>query len=152
MNLMFDREKIINTTYPTLNRIQFFSIWSFDIGDQFFPIGLDEIRKPRPGRVDPIIAQAFNMIELLPSSGIFVYPKHIREVEHKGSGKKIARYLLSCFYTSSELVAAGNLTGANFKKGLDPGIVETIVGYCLFVDPNVGTRKVHLGWKNYDIR
>lgn len=82
------------------------------------------------------------MIELLPSSGIFVYPKHIREVEHKGSGKKIARYLLSCFYTSSELVAAGNLTGANFKKGLDPGIVETIVGYCLFVDPNVSASEI----------
>lgn len=73
------------------------------------------------------------MIELLPSSGIFVYSKHIREVEHKGNGKRIARYLLSCFYTASELVAAGNLTGANFKKGLDPGIVETIVGNYDFI-------------------
>ena len=69
------------------------------------------------------------MVELVPDSGVFIYPVQRNNAVIKFDGKKMARYLLSCFYSTPELIEAGNLSGANQKKGLDPTIVEAIVGW-----------------------
>lgn len=68
------------------------------------------------------------MVELVPGSRIFLYQTHLEEAERKKSGTATARYLLSCFYSPSELMAAGNLTGKNDKRGLDGDIIDAIVG------------------------
>lgn len=59
------------------------------------------------------------MIELMPNSGVFVYPKDIRLFGKKENGTAMARYLLSVFYTNEELVLRGNLMGTNGKDGLN---------------------------------
>lgn len=45
------------------------------------------------------------MMELMPNSGVFVYPKDIRvsESRKKESGTAMAGYLMSVFYTNEEL-------------------------------------------------
>lgn len=73
------------------------------------------------------------MIELMPNTNVYIYPKDLKVVNKKSSGCAKARYLLSAFYTNDELVEAGNLSGARNKKGLDKQIVQTIIGnskYC----------------------
>lgn len=77
------------------------------------------------------------MMELMPNSGVFVYPKDIRVSGKKESGTAMARYLMSVFYTNEELVLRGNLMGTNGKDGLNRQIVNTIIGkfiheICLF--------------------
>ena len=68
------------------------------------------------------------MVELVPGSRVFLYQTHLEEAGRKKSGTATARYLLSCFYSPSELMAAGNLTGKNDKRGLDGDIIDAIVG------------------------
>ncbi|KAJ8317817.1 hypothetical protein KUTeg_004631 [Tegillarca granosa] len=94
----------------------------------------DDEPKPRPGIVVSEIAQRHNMVELVPQSGVYLYPKHLREADRKENGKKRCRFLLSCFYTSAELIHAGNLTGANSKPGCNSDIIDAIIGYCLLSD------------------
>lgn len=77
------------------------------------------------------------MMELMPNSGVFVYPKDTRvsESRKKESGTAMARYLMSVFYTNEELVLRGNLMGTNGKDGLNRQIVNTckfIHEICLF--------------------
>lgn len=69
------------------------------------------------------------MMELMPNSGVFVYPKDTRvsESRKKESGTAMARYLMSVFYTNEELVLRGNLMGTNGKDGLNRQIVNTII-------------------------
>jgi hypothetical protein len=67
------------------------------------------------------------MAELYSDSGVYVYPKDIRICHKKKSGTSVARHLLSVFYKNTELVAAGNLTRANGKIGLNKCILEAIV-------------------------
>ncbi|XP_062587744.1 ribosome-binding protein 1-like [Saccostrea cucullata] len=86
---------------------------------------------PRAGRVPKEIAENHSMMELMPGSGIYVYPKDVRALNKKTSGTGMARYLMSVFYTNEELVRRGNLTGANGKEGLDKSILKTIVDYAV---------------------
>lgn len=77
------------------------------------------------------------MMDLMPNSGVFVYPKYIRVSGKKESETAMARYLMSVFYTNEELVLRGNLMGTNGKDGLNRQIVNTIIGkfineICLF--------------------
>lgn len=68
------------------------------------------------------------MMELMPNSGVFVYPKDTRVPSgKKESGTAMARYLMSVFYTNEELVLRGNLMGTNGKDGLNRQIVNTII-------------------------
>ena len=73
------------------------------------------------------------MLELVPGTDVWVYPKTIRVAIKKAekSTTKCARYLMSCFYTTSELVKAGNVTGKNGKPGLDERIREAIISKCI---------------------
>jgi hypothetical protein len=68
------------------------------------------------------------MMELIPNSGVYVYPRDIRIAHNKGYGTAMARYLMSVFYTTQEMVERVNLMGENGKSGLDRKIVEAIVG------------------------
>jgi hypothetical protein len=68
------------------------------------------------------------MTELMPNTGVFLYPKDLKVATKRESGGGIARYLLSSFFTNEELVEAGNLSGARDKKGLNKQIVQTIIG------------------------
>ncbi|KAJ8317209.1 hypothetical protein KUTeg_005113 [Tegillarca granosa] len=86
---------------------------------------------PRAGRVPKEIAENHSMMELMPGSGIYVYPKDVRVLSKKNSGTGMARYLMSVFYTNEELVRRGNLTGANGKEGLDKSILKTIIDYAV---------------------
>ncbi|KAJ8308286.1 hypothetical protein KUTeg_013160 [Tegillarca granosa] len=86
---------------------------------------------PRAGRVPKEIAENHSMMELMPGSGIYVYPKDVRALSKKNSGTGMARYLMSVFYTNEELVRRGNLTGANGKEGLDKSILKTIIDYAV---------------------
>ena len=64
---------------------------------------------------------------LVPGLRIYVFQSHIDEAERKKTGTATARFLLSCFYTPSEIMEAGNLTGKNNRKGLDSDIIEATV-------------------------
>ena len=68
------------------------------------------------------------MIELMPKSSVYIYPKDLKVVNKKASGCAKARYLLSAFYTNEELVQAGNVTGANMKKGLNKQVIQAVIG------------------------
>ena len=72
------------------------------------------------------------MVELMPGTGVYVYPATLRTVQKAESQTAKARHLLSVFYSNAELVEAGNLTGANGKPGLNQKIVTAIVGMLLF--------------------
>lgn len=90
---------------------------------------LQQDGKPRAGFLSQDIAQQNKMVELMPGSSVYVYPATLREVQKIESQTAKARNLLSAFYTNAELVVAGNLTGANGKKGLDDKVVTAIVEY-----------------------
>lgn len=68
------------------------------------------------------------MMELMPNSGVYVYPRDIRTVSRKTNGTTIARHLMSVFYTTKELIERGNVNGVNGKVGLDKAVVKAIVG------------------------
>ena len=68
------------------------------------------------------------MQELVPGTSIYVYPIHLDCAAKKQSATAAARYLLSCFFTATEMIEAGNLTGKNNKRGLDRDIIEANVG------------------------
>jgi hypothetical protein len=68
------------------------------------------------------------MVELMPNTGVYLYPRDLRIITKKNNGSTIARFLLSVFYTNAELVEAGNIHGANEKKGLDKQIIQAIIG------------------------
>ena len=70
----------------------------------------------------------FQMIELMPGTNVYVYPKDVRVVGKMYGGCRKARYLLSAFYTNQELVAAGNITGVNGKSGLNQQVIKAITG------------------------
>jgi len=72
------------------------------------------------------------MVELDSGSGVFVYPSHLAEVGGK-VGDAIPRYLLNCFYSTSDLVVAHNLTGNHGKPGLEKPLVDAIIGTCFFL-------------------
>lgn len=87
--------------------------------------------RPRAGVLSSGVAAANHMIELMPNTNVYIYPKDLKVVNKKSSGCAKARYLLSAFYTNDELVEAGNLSGARNKKGLDKQIVQTIIEYAV---------------------
>jgi hypothetical protein len=68
------------------------------------------------------------MVELMPNSGVYVYPRDLRIVTKKLNGSTIVRFLLSVLYTNAELVEAENVYGANEKRGLDKQVVKAIIG------------------------
>nr|XP_034334778.1 uncharacterized protein LOC117691949 [Crassostrea gigas] len=86
---------------------------------------------PRAGVIPKDLAEKSGMMELMPNSGVFVYPKDIRLSGKKESGTAMARYLMSVFYTNEELVLRGNLMGTNGKNGLNRQIVNTIIAFAV---------------------
>ncbi|XP_070199338.1 uncharacterized protein [Littorina saxatilis] len=86
--------------------------------------------RQKPGCHSPATAAAHHMVELDPGSGVFCYPSNLIEAKGK-SGDAMPRYLISVFYTTNQLVEAGNLSGTNGKQGLDKRIVDAIVSYTL---------------------
>ncbi|XP_069108932.1 caldesmon-like isoform X2 [Argopecten irradians] len=89
--------------------------------------------RPRAGLVPQTVARNYHMIELLPGTGVYVYPKHIKMAQKKIKGTQVARYLMSVFYTNSELVSLGNLSGVHGKEGMDPTIAGAIVDYAVAI-------------------
>ena len=67
------------------------------------------------------------MAQLAPPRPVFIYEKHMKEVENRKEATSKACFLLSCFYTNNELKGT-NLTGANDKKALDFEITGAIIG------------------------
>ncbi|KAJ8316679.1 hypothetical protein KUTeg_005769 [Tegillarca granosa] len=59
---------------------------------------------PRAGRVPKEIAENHSMMELMPGSGIYVYPKDVRALSKKNSGTGMARYLMSVFTPMKSLL------------------------------------------------
>lgn len=90
---------------------------------------LQQDGKPRAGFLGRDIAEQNKMVELMPGSSVYVYPTTLREVQKMETQTAKARNLLSAFYTNAELLEAGNLTGANGKKGLDHKVVRAVVEY-----------------------
>ncbi|XP_062567979.1 uncharacterized protein LOC134230232 [Saccostrea cucullata] len=86
---------------------------------------------PRAGLVPKEIAERSSMIELMPNSGVFVYPRDLRIASKKTNGTSIARFLMSVFYTSKELIERGNVMGVNGKHGLDKQITKAILDYAV---------------------
>ncbi|CAH3043452.1 unnamed protein product [Porites lobata] len=84
---------------------------------------------PRPGKISPILAERFKMVELTPGSQVFVYQNHIHQAMARASYKSAASFLLNCFYTNDELVGM-NLTGANGKKCPDKEILQKHYRIC----------------------
>lgn len=73
----------------------------------------------------------FQMRELAEGSGVYVFPHTLVDLRKLKSGESAARHLLSVFYTTPQIVAAGNLTGANHKGGISAVIVKAMNGMFL---------------------
>lgn len=68
------------------------------------------------------------MMELMPHTGVFVYPRDIRSTSKMPSGTAMARHLMSVLYTNKELIDRGNVMGVNGKEGLNKEIVKAMIG------------------------
>ncbi|KAK7107092.1 hypothetical protein V1264_015069 [Littorina saxatilis] len=71
------------------------------------------------------------MRELAEGSGVYVFPHTLIDLRKLKSGESAARHLLSVFYTTPQIVAAGNLTGANHKGGISAVIVKAMNDYVM---------------------
>ena len=69
------------------------------------------------------------MIELVPGTKIYVYQNQLDKAMTHDSPTARARCIIMAFYTPEELVEAANLSGANEKRGLDPDIVDAVIGW-----------------------
>ncbi|XP_069132960.1 serine-rich adhesin for platelets-like isoform X7 [Argopecten irradians] len=96
--------------------------------------------RPRPGLVDIKVAEAFQMVELVPGSGVYLYHDQMVDALKTGletdqslerSGEKMARYLLGVFYTTRQLVGTTMSRGTSPKRLLNPVITESIIAFCL---------------------
>ncbi|XP_033753414.1 uncharacterized protein LOC117336857 isoform X5 [Pecten maximus] len=96
--------------------------------------------RPRPGIVDMETAKSFQMVEMVPGSGVFLYHDQMVDalktgLEHdpslERSGEKMARFLLGVFYTSRELIGTTLSRGTSSKRLLNPVVTESIISFCL---------------------
>ncbi|XP_052093975.1 uncharacterized protein LOC127730005 isoform X2 [Mytilus californianus] len=93
---------------------------------------------PRQGLVDPETAKAFQMVELVNGSGVYVYERTIQQAFKIGTesqtgtynGEKMARYLLNVFWSRKELVGATLSKAGRGKKILNQQIIEAILDFC----------------------
>ena len=69
------------------------------------------------------------MIELVPGTRIYVYQNQLDKAMTRDSPTARARCIIMAFYTPKELVEAANLSGANEKRGLDPDVVDAVIGW-----------------------
>jgi len=72
------------------------------------------------------------MIELVPGTRIYVYQNQLDKAMTRDSPTARARCIIMAFYTPEELVEAANLSGANEKRGLDPDVVDAVIGWYWF--------------------
>ncbi|XP_052093979.1 uncharacterized protein LOC127730005 isoform X6 [Mytilus californianus] len=94
---------------------------------------------PRQGLVDPETAKAFQMVELVNGSGVYVYERTIQQAFKIGTesqtgtynGEKMARYLLNVFWSRKELVGATLSKAGRGKKILNQQIIEAILDFCV---------------------
>jgi len=66
------------------------------------------------------------MVELSPSSRVFVYQTNI-DIASKQPSSRAACFFLSCFFSDSELLGT-NLSETNGKRRLNPQLIDAIVG------------------------
>ncbi|XP_052093999.1 uncharacterized protein LOC127730008 isoform X5 [Mytilus californianus] len=93
---------------------------------------------PKQGLVDPETAKAYQMVELVNGSGVYVFDKNIQQAFKVGaesqtgtySGEKMARYLLNVFWSRKELVGATLSKAGRGKKILNQQIIEAILDFC----------------------
>ncbi|XP_076090999.1 uncharacterized protein LOC143063003 isoform X2 [Mytilus galloprovincialis] len=93
---------------------------------------------PRQGLVDPETAKAFQMVELVNGSSVYVYERTIQQAFKIGTesqtgtynGEKMARYLLNVFWSRKELVGATLSKAGRGKKILNQQIIEAILDFC----------------------
>ncbi|XP_063424319.1 uncharacterized protein LOC134708014 isoform X12 [Mytilus trossulus] len=93
---------------------------------------------PRPGLIDTETAKAYQMVELVTGSGVYVYDKTISQAFKVGterdtgtySGEKMARYLLNVFWSRKDLVGATLSKAGRGKKILNQQIIEAILDFC----------------------
>ncbi|XP_063424310.1 uncharacterized protein LOC134708014 isoform X3 [Mytilus trossulus] len=93
---------------------------------------------PRPGLIDTETAKAYQMVELVTGSGVYVYDKTISQAFKVGterdtgtySGEKMARYLLNVFWSRKDLVGATLSKAGRGKKILNQQIIEAILEFC----------------------
>ena len=64
----------------------------------------------------------------MPGTRIYVYQNQLDNAMTRETATARARCILLAFYTPEELLKAANLSGANEKKGLDPDIVDAVIG------------------------
>ncbi|CAC5403430.1 unnamed protein product [Mytilus coruscus] len=94
---------------------------------------------PKQGLVDPETAKAYQMVELVNGSGVYVFDKNIQQAFKVGaesqtgtySGEKMARYLLNVFWSRKELVGATLSKAGRGKKILNQQIIEAILDFCI---------------------
>ncbi|XP_052093977.1 uncharacterized protein LOC127730005 isoform X4 [Mytilus californianus] len=94
---------------------------------------------PRQGLVDPETAKAFQMVELVNGSGVYVYERTIQQAFKIGTesqtgtynGEKMARYLLNVFWSRKELVGATLSKAGRGKKILNQQIIEAILEFAV---------------------
>ncbi|XP_021368235.1 zinc finger and BTB domain-containing protein 32-like isoform X6 [Mizuhopecten yessoensis] len=96
--------------------------------------------RPRPGLVSEETAKAFQMVELVPDCGVYLYHDQMLDALKTGldqdltlerSGEKMARYLLGVFYTSRQLIGTTLSRGTSSKRLLNPVLTESIISFCL---------------------
>ncbi|XP_070546447.1 uncharacterized protein [Ptychodera flava] len=105
--------------------------------------------RPKAGVLSKTVAEAFQMLELVPGSRVFLYQDQIRIAESKlqKNGTCTALYLLTCFYTKDELIGK-NLTGANQKASINSQITNAIIGYCVKAPVKNSDAEIKLAIRN----
>ncbi|XP_068735028.1 uncharacterized protein [Montipora capricornis] len=85
---------------------------------------------PRPGKINPVVAERFKMVELTPGSQVYIFQNLIQQAVAKPSFKSAASFLLNCFYSNDELLGM-NLSGANGKPHPNKDVIESIIGFVM---------------------
>ncbi|KXJ08151.1 hypothetical protein AC249_AIPGENE23439 [Exaiptasia diaphana] len=99
--------------------------------DRVFSIFITVAEQPRPGKVNSLLADRFQMVLLTRACPtVYVYQTSVEQASRRKTASSCAAYLLNVFYTTTELVGR-NLTGANGKIAIDKEILESIINFTM---------------------
>uniref|UniRef100_A0A7M5UEP4 Uncharacterized protein n=2 Tax=Clytia hemisphaerica TaxID=252671 RepID=A0A7M5UEP4_9CNID len=91
---------------------------------------IESLGRPKSGLIPSKIAKKYQLEQLAPGFDVYVDQEEFRTAATKSNGTGAVLFLLSCFYTHSELLEM-NLTGENGKKPVNKEILKAMYAYAL---------------------
>ncbi|CAH1777790.1 unnamed protein product, partial [Owenia fusiformis] len=88
------------------------------------------LSRPNEGILDPVIAANHGMIELVPHSCIYIYPKTSHKLSTLNNGEQGARTLMNALFTKEERINGTTADNSANYSQLDPIKIQAIVDFC----------------------